>query len=421
MHSAFPSGIWGVYLRMSIVLAPLLRLYLKRRIAKGKEEPSRLPERYGCSEIIRPNGSLIWLHAVGLGEVMALRGFIILLAKYSPESYFLVTSSTKASAQVFKENLPPRTIHQYFPLDVPVYCKRFLEHWKPNLCIWSEQEIWPGMVWHNLEAGIPQVLINARMNKKAYHSKSRFKSMFEKIYRTFPIISAQDDKSAYYIKKLGGHAKVDGSLKPIAPPLHCVESELRQRKMQIGDRPVLCVASSHEADEKIVLNALGSIPENILIVLVPRQIERSHPIRRTIEDMGVCISVGDQYIDSNIRVHLVDKFGELGIWYRVCSIAFIGGTFDETQGHNPWEAINLNRRVLHGPNINNFKLDYAQLDTVGLSHLIFNSDGLANYLELTCHKTSAQQESESFNPLVADLDNLATDLLALMDGDRIDA
>ena len=218
MHSAFPSGIWGIYLRMSIVLAPLLRLYLKRRIAKGKEEPSRLPERYGCSEIIRPNGSLIWLHAVGLGEVMALRGFIILLAKYSPESYFLVTSSTKASAQVFKENLPPRTIHQYFPLDVPVYCKRFLEHWKPNLCIWSEQEIWPGMVWHNLEAGIPQVLINARMNKKAYHSKSRFKSMFEKIYRTFPIISAQDDKSAYYIKKLGGHAKVDGSLKPIAPP-----------------------------------------------------------------------------------------------------------------------------------------------------------------------------------------------------------
>ena len=421
MHSGFPSGIWGVYVRMSILLPPLLRLHLKRRCREGKEEPSRLPERFGYSDVIRPKGSLIWLHAVGLGEVMALRGFITLLAKYSPDSHFLVTSSTKASAQVFKENLPPRTIHQYFPLDVPVYCKRFLEHWKPNLCIWSEQEIWPGMVWHVSEAGIPQVLINARMNEKSYRSRTRFKSLFEKIYGVFPIISAQDDESAQYIRKLGGHSKVDGSLKSIAPPLHCVESELRQRKMQIGDRPVLCLASSHEADEKIVLNALGSIPENILIVLVPRKIERSHLIRRTIEDMGVSISVGDQYIDSNIRVHLVDKFGELGIWYRVCSIAFIGGTFDETQGHNPWEAIHLNRRVLHGPNINNFKLDYAQLDTVGLSHLIFNSDGLANYLELTCHKTSAQQESESFNPLVADLDNLATDLLALMDGDRIDA
>ena len=126
MHSSFPSGIWGMYLRMSILLAPLLRLHLKRRIAKGKEESSRLQERRGYSDVIRPNGSLIWLHAVGLGEVMALRGFILLLAKYSPESYFLVTSSTKASAQVFKENLPPRTIHQYFPLDVPVYCERFL-------------------------------------------------------------------------------------------------------------------------------------------------------------------------------------------------------------------------------------------------------------------------------------------------------
>lgn len=419
MHSAFPSGIWGMYLRMSILLAPLLRLHLKRRIAKGKEEPSRLPERRGYSDVIRPNGSLIWLHAVGLGEVMALRGFILLLAKYSPESYFLVTSSTKASAQVFKENLPPRTIHQYFPLDVPVYCERFLEHWKPNLCIWSEQEIWPGMAWYNFEAGIPQVLISARMNKKSYHSRSRFKSMFEKIYRTFPIISAQDDKSANYIRKLGGHAKVDGSLKSIAPPLHCVESELRQRKIQIGDRPVLCLASSHEADEQIVLNALGSIPENMLIVLVPRKIERSRLIRETIEDMDVSVSVGDQCIDSNIRVHLVDKFGELGIWYRMCSVAFVGGTFDETQGHNPWEAIHLNRPVLHGPNINNFKHDYAQLDARGLSHLILNSDDLADYLELTCNQTSAQQESETFNPLLADLEQLATDILSLMDDDRV--
>jgi 3-deoxy-D-manno-octulosonic-acid transferase len=190
--------------------------------------------------------------------------------------------------------------------------------------------------------------------------------------------------------------------------------------MQIGERPVLCLASSHEADENILLNALGSIPENILIVLVPRNIERSHLIRKTIEDMGVSISVGDQHIDSNIRVHLVDKFGELGIWYRVCSVAFIGGTFDETQGHNPWEAIHLNRPVLHGPNINNFKLDYVQLDAGGLSHLIFNSDDLAAYVELTCNQTSAQQESESFNPLVTDLEKLATDLLALMDGDRVD-
>ena len=106
MYSAFPSGIWGMYLRMSLLLSPLLRLHLKRRSAKGKEEPSRLPERLGCSDVIRPNGSLIWLHAVGLGEVMALRGFIILLAKYSPGYYFLVTSSTKASAQVLRKIFP---------------------------------------------------------------------------------------------------------------------------------------------------------------------------------------------------------------------------------------------------------------------------------------------------------------------------
>ena len=415
MHSAFPSGIWGVYVRMSILLDPLLRWHLKRRCRKGKEERSRMPERVGYSDVIRPKGSLIWLHAVGLGEVMALRGFITLLAKYSPEAHFLVTSSTKASAQVFKENLPPRTIHQYLPLDVPVYCKRFLEHWQPNLCIWSEQEIWPGMVWHASQAAIPQVLINARMNEKSYRSRTRFKRMFEKIYGVFPIISAQDDESAQYIRKLGGHAKVDGSLKSIAPPLHYVDAHLLERKTQIGNRPVLCVASSHEADEKIVLSAYKSLPGNILIVMVPRIIKRSALIREKIEKMGISVSMGNQPIHSKVRVHLVDKYGELGLWYRLCSVAFVGGSFDETQGHNPWEAIRLNRLVLHGPNIKNFKNDYRNLHECGLSYLIKNGGELTQALNLHLNNKPRECINDLSPPYSTALEKLAKNITFLIE------
>ena len=415
MHSGFPSGIWGVYVRMSILLDPLLRLHLKRRCREGKEESSRLPERFGYSDVIRPKGSIIWLHAVGLGEVMALRGFITLLAKYSPDAHFLVTSSTKASAQVFKENLPPRTIHQYFPLDVPVYCKRFLEHWKPNLCIWSEQEIWPGMVWYASEAAIPQVLINARMNEKSYRSRTRFKSLFEKIYGVFPIISAQDDESAQYIRKLGGHSKVDGSLKSIAPPLHYVEAHLLERKTQIGNRPVLCVASSHEADEKIVLSVYKSLPSNVLIVIVPRIIKRSALIREKIEKMGMSVSMGNQPIHNKIRVHLVDTYGELGLWYRLCSVAFVGGSFDETQGHNPWEAIRLGRIVLHGPNIKNFKNDYRSLNDGGLSYLIKNGGELIQALNLHLNVKPGGCENYLSTPYSTALEKLANNITFLIE------
>ena len=298
---------------------------------------------------------------------------------------------------------------------MPVYCKRFLEHWKPNLCIWSEQEIWPGMVWHVSEAAIPQVLINARMNEKSYRSRTRFKSLFEKIYGVFPIISAQDDESAQYIRKLGGHSKVDGSLKSIAPPLHYVDAHLLERKTQIGNRPVLCVASCHEADEKIVLSVYKSLPSNVLIVMVPRIIKRSVLIREKIEKMGMSVSMGNQPIHSKIRVHLVDKYGELGLWYRLCSVAFVGGSFDETQGHNPWEAIRLGRLVLHGPNIKNFKNDYRSLNDGGLSYLIKNGGELIQALNLHLNVKPGECENYLSTPYSTALEKLANNIILLIE------
>ena len=418
MPRALPSGLWGLYIRLTTLLRPLVLWNIKRRLKKGKEDANRVSERYGIPTNARTEGPLIWLHAVGLGEVMALRGMIPTLSQHCPDAHFLVTSGTRQSADVFSQNLPERTLHQYLPLDVSGYCKAFLAHWKPDLCIWSEQELWPNMIWHVDQSGIPQVVINARMNAASFQSRHRAKGMFADIYGRFALISAQDEQTAAHIRALGATVRVDGSLKPLAPALQFDQSEFDALKAQIGDRPVLCLASSHSADEDVALSALGELSPETLLIIVPRRVERSAEIADKIKTAGFSHSVGDGPIQETTRVHLVDQVGQLGLWYRLCSYAFIGGGFDETQGHNPWEAVTLNRRVFQGPNTANFKRDYDTLNALGIALQIMNASDLVASIDTTAPALDAKQRNLAVDQAVKDLDKLGQDIIAIMDRAR---
>jgi 3-deoxy-D-manno-octulosonic-acid transferase len=418
MPRALPSGLWGLYIRLTILLRPLVLWNIKRRLQKGKEDAKRVSERYGIATHARPEGPLIWLHAVGLGEVMALRGMIPILSQHCPDAHFLVTSGTRQSADVFSQNLPECTLHQYLPLDVSGYCKAFLAHWKPDLCIWSEQELWPNMIWHVDQFGIPQVIINARMNAASFQSRHQAKGMFADIYGRFALISAQDEQTAAHISSLGATVQVDGSLKPLAPALQVDQAKFETRKAQIGERPVLCLASSHPADEDLALSTLGELSPETLLIIVPRRVERSAEIADKIETAGFSHSVGDGPIRKATRVHLVDQVGQLGLWYRLCSYAFIGGGFDETQGHNPWEAVTLNRRVFHGPNTANFKRDYENLNALGIALQITSAADLVASIKITEPVLDAKQRYLAVDQAVKDLDNLGQDIIAIMDRAR---
>ena len=161
----------ALYRAATSALRPLLPLHLKKRLQRGREHSERWREKQGFSSLPRPVGKLVWLHAVGLGEVLALRGMIVALQTCDPCLQFLVTSSTTASAETFDKNLPPRTIHQFLPLDTGRYTQRFLDHWHPDLALWSEQDIWPGLVTQTARRGIPQALINVRMNATSFQRK----------------------------------------------------------------------------------------------------------------------------------------------------------------------------------------------------------------------------------------------------------
>ncbi|NGM46499.1 3-deoxy-D-manno-octulosonic acid transferase [Rhodobacter sp. SGA-6-6] len=348
--------------------APVL---LRRRLARGKEDPARWREKLGEPSVPRPEGPLVWLHAVGLGEVLALRGLIAAMAAQRPELSFLVTSSARSSAQVMAANLPPRTTHQFLPVDAPRYLRRFIAHWQPGLSVWAEQDLWPGAVLEADRAGVPLALVNARMNAAAFVRRNRVRGLYAGLLSRFRLIAAQDRATADNLAALGaGQVRVTGSLKAAAPPLAADPAELEAMQRALAGRPIWLLASSHEEDESVALAAHGerlvAAPETLLVI-VPRDPPRGPAICAAAEALGLTVTRKSlaPHPAPTAQVHVADAFGELGLWYRLAPLALIGGTFGPTEGHNPWEPAALDCAILHGPRTANFAADFAQLDGAG--------------------------------------------------------
>lgn len=375
------------WLGLTWALQPLLPWHLKKRLKRGREDPDRWREKLGHTAAPRPEGRLVWLHAVGLGEVLALRGLIAKLATLAPDFHFLVTSGTRGAAQAFAANLPPRTIHQFAPLDAPGPARRFLAHWRPDLSIWAEQELWPGLVYRTDRAGIPLALVNARMNAAAFARRQKAGAVYRDILPRFALLSAQDEASAAHLEALGGEGvRHDGSLKALAPPLAHDEADLAKLETDIGPRPRWLAASTHPEDEALALVAhrldLANRSDSLLIV-VPRYPERGGELAATARAQGFTVaqrSAGEA-ITPQTEIHIADTLGELGLFYRLAPVAFVGGSMGPVEGHNPWEPARLGAAVLHGPRTANFAADYAALDTAEAALEVATAEALARSLD----------------------------------------
>jgi 3-deoxy-D-manno-octulosonic-acid transferase len=368
------------YLAASPLIGLLAPMILRKRLRKGREDPLRWREKLGEPGLARPEGRLIWLHAVGIGEVMALRGFIAAVSRLDPQAWFLVTSSARSSAQVIAGNLPERTFHQYLPLDAPVFLARFLDHWRPSLSVWAEQDLWPGAVLACQKRGIPLALINARMDAASFRKRNKIKSLYADLYAGFDLVSAQDPETASHLRQLGALAvQQDGSLKSAAPALNVDPAALAQMQNALAGRRIWVAASTHAEDEAVVLAAqslLWAQDPRWLLILVPRLPARASQIATALSTLRR--SQGAMP-GQDTAVYLADSFGELGLWYRLAPIALIGGSFGPVEGHNPWEAAALGAAILHGPRVAHFRADYAQLAAAKAARQV-TAEGLCDAL-----------------------------------------
>ena len=416
---------WQIfYYLIQIALRILAVKILKMRLRAQKEHPKRWKERLGETNQVRPKGELIWLHAVGLGEVMALRALIDIILQNKPDVNFLVTSSTIQSAEIFSQNLPANTIHQFIPFDVHNFRRSFLSRWKPNLVIWSEQEIWPGFVNDCARLKIPQVWINARMADKAYNSRKWLKPFFADLYANFELISAQDEKTAQNITKLikphlKQRVRVDGSLKPAAPKLKSKQSIPLQIISATEGRKILTLISSHQEDEKFVIHALQKISKKIrpILVIIPRHIERAGTILdQCIKADLTCTILSElRETSPSSDVYIANQIGAPAIWLPFTHLALIGGTYCDINGHNPWEPIQFGAAVLHGPKTANFSEDFKELLVSDSSTEVLDGNDFVRIITQTNFDKQIRNARSLLQKKIRAVKDLSDDILLLLD------
>ncbi len=360
----FTLKAYRAFTRLAVPLAPLI---LDWRTRRGKEEIERRPERYGLSTAPRPGGFLAWFHAASVGEANSALPVIEGIAREHPEVRILLTTGTVTSARLARARLPKGALHQYVPLDNQGFVQRFLDHWRPDLAVLVESEIWPNLVLETKGRGIPLLLINARMSTPSFRRWRRRPGMSRPIFSAFDLILAQNDMLAERFAQLGAPRALDaGNLKADAPPPPTELPGRRRLAAALSGRTVFLAASTHHGEEDMVAAAhlkMKPKTENLLTIIVPRHPERGPQIAEALKGAGLTVALRSEgrLPDASTDIYVADTIGELGLFYALAPVAFVGGSLVPRGGQNPVEPIKLGAAVLTGPNWQNFRDSYIAL------------------------------------------------------------
>ena len=347
---------------------PLARWMLRRRAARGKEDPARLPERFGVASAPRPSGPLVWLHAASVGESLSLLPIIDALRAARPGLSLLVTTGTVTSADLMGRMLPQGVIHQYVPVDTTGAMRRFIAHWRPAVLCVTESELWPTMLLEAKAAGARLVLLSARVSETSAARWSRAPRSIAALLGAFDLITAQDDAVAERLRRLGaapGGLAVCGSLKHASAALPVGEDVLAQWREHLSGRPLWLAASTHDGEDAAAFAAHRSLArrtQGMLTVVAPRHPDRGDAVAEAAEAAGLSATRRslDQRPSSSTDIHIVDSLGELGLWFRLSPVSFIGGSLVPVGGHNPLEPARLGSAAIIGPHTENMRGECAR-------------------------------------------------------------
>jgi len=385
------------YRALSSAAPPITRLLAKRRIRQGKEDPERVSERRGIAGKPRPDGPLIWIHGASVGEVLAAAALIERLRMRG--FHVLVTSGTVTSAGIVAKRFPPDVLHQYLPYDAPKFVARFLDHWRPSLALFIESDLWPNLILACSARRLPMVLINGRMSPRSFPRWQRAAQTIAALLGRFDICLAQSQVDAERFAALGAESvAVTGNLKwdVEAPPAD--NARLERLMALTRGRQVVVAASTHPGEEEILLAAhkklTGYFP-GLLTVIVPRHPQRGEAIARLVSQSGLQVAQRshEDLPGARVGVYVADTMGELGLFYRLAPIVFMGGSLVPHGGQNPIEAAKLGTAIVHGPHIFNFSDVYEAFDRGGGARLVTNEKDLVQAIGTLLDDAHLRQQS----------------------------
>ena len=411
-----------LYVGATAAMSPFLPAVLRARARRGKEDPARLGERFGRASIPRPDGPIVWLHAVSVGESLSLLAVVERFGAQRPDATVLITTGTRAAADLLAQRLPDGVIHQYAPVDTPAAAARFLDYWRPSLGVFAESELWPNLIVAAAARGVRLALVSAGMSKRSFAGWRRVPAAARTVLAAFDLVLARDAAAAERLRALG--ARVDGlaDLKFGAAALPVDQAVLADLRASLAGRRVVLAASTHAGEEEVLLTAYapsvsrekerdppppssagqgrskiialrsspaplrgggGSSPpceltegaRRSLLVIASRHPERGVDIAAAAAARGFAVgrrSLGDDPAD--LDVYIADTLGELGLWYRLADMAIIGGSLVAgIGGHNPLEAARLGCPFIAGTQVEKWPV-YADLAQAGATRLIASGE-----------------------------------------------
>ena len=398
--------IYKIFCRLNL---PLWTIILLIRKVKGKEHNKRYAEKLGHGYLERPKGEVIWVHALGLGETLSLTLFIKTLAQHYKNSTILFTSSTLHSFIAFdKVALSNNVIHQFAPVDNIKSVRKFLNHWKPSVCLISELDLWPIRIIEAKKYGIKMFLFNSRMNKKKRNDRLKFSSILAETLTSFDAIFLQDEESINYFQSFGvpsNKISVCGSFKAAGSLMAKDHRLIEKLKYWSEGKLVWIAASIHEDEETEILEAFikaRKLIPNLTLIIAPRNLESVEMIEKKFHlypYKAMTRRLEDEFPDLDTDIMLVSTVGEMGSFYNQADIAFIGNSLDFKRiktGKNPFEAIQEKCVVIHGPKM--LEPSYAEISKLGISEVVFNKDDIAEaLLRYVSHKERQIKIKEGLN------------------------
>lgn len=350
-----------IYNFMIRILYPLvIKRYINKRKQNGKEDIKRFNERIGKPKMKRPEGKLIWFHGASVGESLSMLPLITRLLELYPNLHIMVTTGTVTSAELMNKRLPERAFHQYIPIDNPTFAARFLRHWKPDLALWFESELWPAMLSNIKARNIPLLLVNGRISNKSFKRWQQFDFICKELLDCFTFCLGQSEEDAYRLRVLGakeaiclGNLKYAGFQPPVDP------AKREEIAAQISNRPLWNVSSTHNDEELKIGKFLKRVQDKVpglLTIIAPRHPNRGPEIQEALNEIGLKTALrskGEKITDTT-DVYIADTIGEVGIWYDLAPLVFIGGSLIPHGGQNFMEPSRMRDAVLVGPHMFNF-------------------------------------------------------------------
>jgi 3-deoxy-D-manno-octulosonic-acid transferase len=351
-----------LYTSLFTLLVPFYLLRLYWRGFKSPAYRERWHERFGLFDEASRQGG-IWVHAVSVGEVLAIARLVQQLLERYPDLPVLITTTTPTGAERVRALFGDEVEHRYAPIDLPWVVRRFLRAYRPRLLILVETEIWPNLIHYARQAGVPSLLANGRLSLRSAQRYHRLAALTREALRNISVIAPHGETDGERFQTLGARpsqVEVTGSIKfDVHLPGSLRERADVMRRDWGCERPVWLAASTHEGEDELLLQAHATVRQQIgdaLLVLVPRHPERFDRVAQLVEEAGFPLVRRSEQrpCEAQTAVFLGDSMGELILFMGASDLAFIGGSLVPHGGHNILEAAAQGVAVVFGPHMFNF-------------------------------------------------------------------